>query len=108
MASASDIAPCSSSGLGLRAVNRWKMVDNLRRSLVAPLSVVLLVASLAGAPVSPWAVLALVALAYGGGPLLGAVAGLAPSRDDVALIHFYRQAGADVGRAAGVAATSLA
>ena len=95
-------------GLGLRAVNRWKMVDNLRRSLVAPLSVVLLVASLAGAPVSPWAVLALVALAYGGGPLLGAVAGLAPSRDDVALIHFYRQAGADVGRAAGALAWNLA
>jgi cyclic beta-1,2-glucan synthetase len=28
---------------GLRTINRWKMVDNLRRSLVAPMSVALLV-----------------------------------------------------------------
>ena len=90
-----------SSFYGLRTVHRWKMIDNLRRSLVAPFSVALQVLSLAGGPISPWAVLGLLVAAFGGGPLLGAMAGLAPSRDDLALGHFYRQAFADVGRALG-------
>ena len=33
----------------LRAINRWKMFDNLRRSLVAPMSLALLLLALAGA-----------------------------------------------------------
>ena len=85
----------------LSALNRWKMLDNLRRSLVAPMSVALIAACLAGAGVSPWPALALVLAALGVGPVLGAVAGLAPGRDDVALGHFYRQALADVVRALG-------
>ncbi len=85
---------------GLRAIDRWKLLDNLRRSLVAPAALLLLVLALAGAPVSPWAALLLAAAAFGAGPLLGAVAGLAPSRDDLALRHFARQAGAELGRAA--------
>ena len=77
----------------LRAINRWKMFDNLRRSLVAP--------TVAGAcccwrsppaSSSPWAALVLVARRSRGGPLMGALAGLVPSRDDIALPHFYRQA----------------
>ncbi len=83
----------------LRAINRWKLFDNLRRSLVAPMSLMLLLAALAGVGPSPWAALALVAAAFLAGPLMGAVAGLSPSRDDLAREHFYRQAAIDLVRA---------
>lgn len=92
----------------LRAVDRWKMLDNLRRSLVAPASLLLLLVSLAGGPLPPWQALLLVAAAFGSGPLLGAIAGLAPSRDHVALGFFYRGALADLGRAAGAMLWQLA
>ena len=82
----------------IRAVNRWKMLDNLRRSLVAPASLALLAVALATTVVSPSAVLALIALAFSAGPLMGTIAGFAPSRDDVARIHFYRQGLADLAR----------
>ena len=85
----------------LRAINRWKIIDNLRRSLVAPLSVGLMLVGLALGKIAPTAALALICAAFGAGALLGAIAGLAPSRDDLALLHFYRQAFADVGRAVG-------
>ncbi|MBP6251201.1 MAG: carbohydrate-binding protein [Rubrivivax sp.] len=83
----------------LRAVNRWKMFDNLRRSLVAPMSLGLLLLSLAGLVLSPWAALALAMAAFSAGPLMGAVAGLSPSRDDIALRHFYRQGATNLTRA---------
>ena len=83
----------------LGAINRWKMFDNLRRSLVAPMSLALLVLALATHVVSPWAALALVVAALLAGPLLGSVAGFAPSRDDVALRHFYWQAATELLRA---------
>ena len=86
---------------GLHAVNRWKLFDNLRRSLVAPVSVALLVWALAGATVTPLAALLLVLAAFSAGPLMGAVAGLSPSRDDLSKLHFYRGAGAELGRAVG-------
>ncbi|MCQ9378936.1 GH36-type glycosyl hydrolase domain-containing protein [Methyloversatilis sp. XJ19-49] len=85
----------------LNAINRWKMIDNLRRSLVAPFSVVLLLVALGSDLLSPWGVLALMAAAFGGGPLLGALAGMAPARDDLALRHFYHQGLVDIGRALG-------
>ncbi len=84
---------------GIRAVNCWKMIDNLRRSLVAPASLALLALALATTAVSPWAVLALIALAFSAGPLMGALASFAPSRDDVAGFHFFRQGLADLARA---------
>ncbi|MFT3818253.1 MAG: glucoamylase family protein [Rubrivivax sp.] len=84
---------------GLPMIDRWKMVDNLRRSLVAPLSALLLLWVLvSGALPAGWA-LAVVAAAYGAGPLLGALAALAPSRDDIALAPFFRAGGADLARA---------
>jgi cyclic beta-1,2-glucan synthetase len=97
--------------LPLAAVNRWKMADNLRRSLVAPLSLLLLVlalAGVAGAAVPPWAALALVAAAFMAGPLLGALAGLLPSRVAVARRHFYALAGLDLARALGAGLWQLA
>ncbi len=83
---------------GLSGIARWKLLDNLRRSLVAPAALLLLLAGLAGAPVSPLAALVLAAAAFGAGPLVGAVSGLAPSRDDLALRHFARQALGELGR----------
>ena len=83
----------------LRAVNLWKMFDNLRRSLVAPMSLALLLLTLAGASLSPWAALSLVLAAFSAGPMLGALAGLSPSRPDVARVRFYRQALSDLARA---------
>ncbi|MGL6111359.1 MAG: GH36-type glycosyl hydrolase domain-containing protein [Rubrivivax sp.] len=76
----------------LRAIHRWKMFDNLRRSLVAPASLALLLLALAGQGVSTEAALALVLAAFATGPLMGAVVGFSPSRDDIAKLHFYRQA----------------
>jgi cyclic beta-1,2-glucan synthetase len=84
---------------GIRAVNLWKMFDNLRRSLVAPLSLVFLVAALAGAAVSPWAAVALVYVAFSAGPLMGAVAGFSPGRYDLAKRHFFREAAIGLARA---------
>ena len=94
--------------LGLPLINRWKIVDNLRRSLVAPTALALLLLVLATdvLPMS-WA-LGVVAAAFCAGPLLGAVAGLAPSRDDIALPLFYRHAVADLGRALALALWHLA
>ena len=83
----------------LRAVNRWKMLDNLRRSLVAPASLALLVLVLATGALSPPGAVLLVLAAFAAGPLMGAVAGFAPSRDDIAKLHFYRAACVDLARA---------
>ena len=85
--------------LPLATIHRWKMLDNLRRSLVAPaaLALLLLVVASAVLPLA-WA-LGVVAAAFSAGPLIGAVAGLAPSRDDIALQRFYREAGSDLLRA---------
>jgi cyclic beta-1,2-glucan synthetase len=91
----------------LGAINRWKMLDNLRRSLVAPAALVLLVAALTTGLVSPWAALVLVALAFCAGPLMGAIAGLAPSRDAVALGYFWRHAGTELLRALAIGAWSV-
>ena len=82
----------------LRGINRWKMFDNLRRSLVAPMSLALLLLALGTSVVSEWAALALVLAAFSAGPLMGAVAGFSPSRDDIALRHFYGQAATDLAR----------
>ncbi len=86
------------SGVAISAINRWKMFDNLRRSMVAPASLGLLICALGGFTVSPAAALALVLAAYMAGPLMGAVAGFSPSRDDIAKRHFYRQAALDLVR----------
>ena len=93
----------------LGAVNRWKIADNLRRSLVAPVSLLLLLLGLGGAAVLPSTaadrtmplLLTLVLAAFAAGPLMGALAGLLASRIAVARLHFYRQAGLDLLRVLG-------
>ncbi len=84
---------------GIRAVNLWKISDNLRRSLVAPMSLVLLVTALAGTWVSPWLALALVYVAFSAGPMMGALTGFSPGRAEIAKRHFYAQAATDLLRA---------
>jgi cyclic beta-1,2-glucan synthetase len=93
---------------GLRAVHVWKMLDNLRRSLVAPASLLLLVTSWLGLGLSPGWALACVAAAFGAGPLMGALAACAPTRDRISLPRFYRQAAIELGRAVGGTAWHLA
>ena len=83
----------------LRAINRWKMIDNLRRSLVVPASLTATILVLFGAEIPISTVLILVFAAFAAGPIMGAVAGFAPSRDDVAKRRFFRQAGTDLARA---------
>ena len=84
---------------GIRLINQWKMFDNLRRSLVAPMSLALMLLALGDSIMSPWAAVLLVLAAFSAGPLMGAVAGFSPSRDDLAKLHFYRQATVDLARA---------
>ena len=85
----------------MHAINRWKMVDNLRRSLVSPACLALCVLMLSGGPLAPKAVLALVVAAFCAGPFMGALAGLAPSHDGIAKGYFYRNALLEVARAVG-------
>ena len=95
--------PSHTAATRLPLISRWKMLDNLRRSLVAPMSLALLLLVLAsGVLPLAWA-LGVVAAAFSAGPVLGALAGLAPSRDDIALRLFYRNALADLGRALALA-----
>ena len=76
----------------LSALNRWKMLDNLRRSLLAPSALALLILSFAGMALAPLVALSLVFLAYTAGPLIGVLAGLMPWRTDASLAYFYRKA----------------
>jgi len=92
------VSPAKFGLRGICAINRWKMIDNLRRSLVAPMSLALLLLALATGVVTPLAALLLVLAALIAGPLMGAVAGFAPSRDGIAKLHFYRQALTDLRR----------
>lgn len=74
---------------GIDALGLWKMSDNLRRSLVMPASFALLVLVVfTQAMPLGWA-LAAVASALTLGPLLGALAGLVPTRRAIELRHFF-------------------
>jgi cyclic beta-1,2-glucan synthetase len=84
---------------GLSAIHCWKLFDNLRRSLVAPAALLLLIAAVWGWGLSPGLALALVFAAFTAGPIMGALAGLSPSRDEVAKRHFYKEALRDLARA---------
>ena len=71
-----------------------------RRRFLAQMG--LATAGLALAVGEPWpsaaAALGLVLAAFSAGPLMGAVAGFSPSRDDIAQRHFYRLAATDLAR----------
>ena len=82
-------------------LNLWKMIDNLRRSLLAPASLVLLWLAFATGAMAPVRALLLVIAAFGLGPLIGALATLFPGRSDLAWPHFLRSGITALGRALG-------
>ncbi|WP_428506677.1 GH36-type glycosyl hydrolase domain-containing protein [Roseateles sp.] len=92
----------SQQALRLGALNRWKLLDNLRRSLVAPASLLLLLLALAlpaGLWLAPGPALSLVLAAHLAGPLLGALAGLLPSHGGFAPGHFWLRGLTELARA---------
>ena len=83
----------------LGAINRWKLLDNLRRSLVAPAALALVALAMAGhGPPLP-VVLALTVAAWAAGPLMGALAAWVPRRWDLAGERFVVTAALDLLRA---------
>jgi cyclic beta-1,2-glucan synthetase len=74
---------------GIDALGLWKMSDNLRRSLVVPASFALLALVIFTQAVPLGWALAAVASALMLGPLLGALAGLVPTRRAIELRHFF-------------------
>ncbi|MDQ0027727.1 cyclic beta-1,2-glucan synthetase [Variovorax paradoxus] len=89
---------------GIDALGLWKMGDNLRRSLVVPASFALLVLVIfTQAMPLGWA-LAAVASALTLGPLLGALAGLVPTRRAIELRHFFDVGAVELLRATAGAA----
>ncbi|ABM38392.1 GH36-type glycosyl hydrolase domain-containing protein [Polaromonas naphthalenivorans] len=89
---------------GIDALGVWKMIDNLRRSLVLPAAFVLLAwVIFTGALPLGTAFLAVIA-ALLAGPLLGALAGLVPTRTGIAWRHFFRGGRAELRSTLGAAA----
>ena len=89
---------------GIDALGLWKMSDNLRRTLVVPASAALLgwVVFTDALPLA-WA-FAAVAGALVLGPLLGALAGLVPTRRSIELPHFFDVGASELLRALASAA----
>ncbi len=74
---------------GIDSLGLWKMLDNLRRSLVAPASLVLLAGVIFSGALPLNKVLAVVVASFLAGPLLGALAGLVPTRSGISMRHFF-------------------
>jgi cyclic beta-1,2-glucan synthetase len=83
----------------LGGVNRWKLFDNLRRSLVAPASLMLLLLAIGGIGIPPLVAFGLIYVAFCAGPVIGAIAAFSPSSDDIAKRYFFKQATIDLIRA---------
>ena len=83
----------------LSPINRWKLLDNLRRTCVAPASLVLIVAAMAGHGLALPVALALAAIAYATGPVVGSLASLLPHRAHVAVERFAIAGAQDLLRA---------
>lgn len=88
-----------SKAYGITVINQWKMVDNLRRSLLPPACIALLLLSFAGYGLTAGVAFLMVLLAYGTGPWLAAITGLLPGRRNLSSHHFYAQASIDIKRA---------
>ena len=74
---------------GIDRLGLWKMLDNLRRSLVVPASLGLLVWVIFSGALPLSRALSVVVAAFLAGPLLGAFAGLIPTRNGIVLRHFF-------------------
>jgi cyclic beta-1,2-glucan synthetase len=84
---------------GIDTLGLWRMADNLRRSLIAPASVLLLAWVMATQALPLSTALGFVIAALLAGPLLGALAGLVPTRRGIAWLHFFDVGMRDVSRA---------
>jgi cyclic beta-1,2-glucan glucanotransferase len=87
------------AGRGISTVNRWKMLDNLRRTLSPIACVALLLASwaLPTAQQGVWAAFVMTAIALPG--LMSLLDGLMPRRRDVSAASHLRAVAADFGHA---------
>lgn len=74
---------------GIDALGAWRMLDNLRRSLIAPASLLLLVWVVFTASTPFLTALSIIFCAYWIGPGVGALAGLVPTRRGIAWLHFF-------------------
>ncbi|MDP9897777.1 GH36-type glycosyl hydrolase domain-containing protein [Variovorax ginsengisoli] len=92
---------------GIDALGLWKMVDNLRRTLVVPASAALLGLALLTDVLAPAWAFAAVAAALVLGPLMGALAGLVPTRRAIALRHFFDAGATELLRALAGAASQF-
>lgn len=81
---------------GIDALGLWRMLDNLRRSLIAPASLLLMVWVIFTGSLSVLTALAFVLCAYWVGPGVGALAGLVPKRRGIAWLHFFDVGARDV------------
>ncbi|RYF44282.1 MAG: hypothetical protein EOO25_00100 [Comamonadaceae bacterium] len=89
---------------GIDGLGLWRMADNLRRSLIAPASVLLLAWVVATEALPLSTALGCVVAALLAGPLMGALAGLVPTRRGIAWMHFFDVGMRDVLR--GLAASA--
>ena len=89
---------------GIDSLGLWKMFDNLRRSLVIPASLTLLVWVIFTASMPLSRAMAAVLAAFLVGPLLGALAGLVPTRRGIVLRHFFHVGMTELWRAFGATA----
>ncbi|MEJ8820818.1 glucoamylase family protein [Variovorax humicola] len=89
---------------GIDALGLWKMSDNLRRAMVLPASAALLGLCLFTDAIPIASAFAAVAGALVLGPLLGALAGLVPTRRRIELRHFFDVGSGDLLRALAGAA----
>jgi len=89
------------------AIGRWKILDNLRRSLSAPAGYATLVTSwvLPSAPAAVWTAFVVATLALPG--LLTVVANLVPARRGISKRSFLRGLGQDLGRTLAQAAFAV-
>ena len=85
----------------LGAINRWKLLDNLRRSLVAPASLLLIGLAMLGFGLTLPVALALTVAAYAAGPLMGALAAWVPRHWHLLGERFALAAALDLARAVG-------
>ena len=92
------------SHYSIDSLGLWKMHDNLRRSLVAPASLALLTWVIFTETVPLSKAVGMVLAAFLAGPLLGALAGLIPSRKRIVLRHFFHVGMAALWRSFGAAA----
>jgi len=89
---------------GIDALGLWRMADNLRRSLVAPACFALLAWVVFSGALPLGTALTFTVLAFLAGPLMGALAGLVPTRRGIAWLHFFDIGMRDVGRSLAQAA----